>query len=270
MKGAKYLSTLDALAGYHQDELEKKSRPRMTFVTEDDDLWEYLRVPFGLKNVAALFQQCIDEMRQDLRSTLRERLRRSTSIPNVQINNLRLAIWSCSNSNDLVWDINPQKLTTMDLILHPRPSELFPKSPPWCIKSRCQPAPRSMKSSASFISRSIEMTPAIYDICRSNRMVNLNGKSRVLKVRGLLGRRRNISSNGLATATTNAHGSLSRMWKALKLAYSIGWRRTATQNVSPTVPSTAEEIHCICALFRIVLYILHNLSCTIYLYYVLR
>ena len=62
LSGAKYMSTLDAFAGYHQSELEEESRHLTAFITEDDGLWEYLRVPFGLKNAPAFFQRCIDEI----------------------------------------------------------------------------------------------------------------------------------------------------------------------------------------------------------------
>ena len=62
LKGAKYMSTLDAFVGYHQVELEEESRHLTAFITEDDGLWEYLRVPFGLKNAPAFFQRCIDEI----------------------------------------------------------------------------------------------------------------------------------------------------------------------------------------------------------------
>src|SRR5208282_4344088 len=56
------MSTFDAFAGYHQGEFDEESRSLTAFVIEDDGFWEYLRVPFGLKNALAFFQRCIDEI----------------------------------------------------------------------------------------------------------------------------------------------------------------------------------------------------------------
>lgn len=56
LKDAKYVSTLDAFIGYNRSELDKKSQYLTTFITEDDGLWKYLRVSFGLKNAPAFFQ----------------------------------------------------------------------------------------------------------------------------------------------------------------------------------------------------------------------
>jgi len=53
------LSALDCNQGYHQIGLTKQSQKLTAFVTKDG-FWDYLRVPFGLKNTPAHFQHTID------------------------------------------------------------------------------------------------------------------------------------------------------------------------------------------------------------------
>ena len=53
-------TVVDCNKGYHQLFLDEESRKLTAFTTEDAGLWEYLRVPFGLKNAPAFFQRVID------------------------------------------------------------------------------------------------------------------------------------------------------------------------------------------------------------------
>jgi RNase H-like domain found in reverse transcriptase/Reverse transcriptase (RNA-dependent DNA polymerase)/Integrase zinc binding domain/Chromo (CHRromatin Organisation MOdifier) domain len=60
--GALFFSHLDMNKGYHQVELDEESRKLTAFITEEFGLWEYLRVPFGLKNAPSFFQRIMDEL----------------------------------------------------------------------------------------------------------------------------------------------------------------------------------------------------------------
>ena len=59
LTGAVYFSTMDCNKGYHQFGLTERARKLTAFVTEDG-FWEYIRMPFGLKNAPAHFQRTID------------------------------------------------------------------------------------------------------------------------------------------------------------------------------------------------------------------
>lgn len=65
--GKQYFSTVDANKGYHQFAINPKSRQLTAFVTESKGLWQYKRVPFGLKNAPAFFQQSMDEILGSMR-----------------------------------------------------------------------------------------------------------------------------------------------------------------------------------------------------------
>ena len=65
--GAMFFSHLDLNKGYHQVELDEESRKLTAFITEEFGLWEYLRVPFGLKNAPSFFQRIMDELLQRYR-----------------------------------------------------------------------------------------------------------------------------------------------------------------------------------------------------------
>jgi hypothetical protein len=62
LSGCLFFTLLDANKGYHQFELDEESKPLTAFITQEHGLWEFIRVPFGLKNAPAFFQRCIDEM----------------------------------------------------------------------------------------------------------------------------------------------------------------------------------------------------------------
>ena len=59
LQRAIYFSLVDTNKGYHQFRLSEKSRKLTAFVTEDG-FWEFLRIPFGLKNAPSHFQRSID------------------------------------------------------------------------------------------------------------------------------------------------------------------------------------------------------------------
>ena len=52
-------STLDLFKGYHQIEIDEESREKTAFWA-DRQLWQYVCMPFGLKNAGACFQRCMD------------------------------------------------------------------------------------------------------------------------------------------------------------------------------------------------------------------
>ena len=59
LNGAKYLTTLDCAQGFHQVELEKESRPLTAFIT-GRGLYEFNKVPFGIKQGPACFQRLMN------------------------------------------------------------------------------------------------------------------------------------------------------------------------------------------------------------------
>lgn len=66
LHGTTVFSTLDLKTGYWQMEMEPESIPKTAFVTSAG-LFEFLRLPFGLKNAAASFQRMMEHVLRDLR-----------------------------------------------------------------------------------------------------------------------------------------------------------------------------------------------------------
>ena len=66
MGGAKIFSKLDLRSGYHQMPLREEDRVKTAFWGANRMLWEWLVVPFGLKNVPPYFQRRMDQVLQGL------------------------------------------------------------------------------------------------------------------------------------------------------------------------------------------------------------
>ena len=66
LAGSKYFTLLDALKGYHQVEIEEADREKTAFISHKG-LYQYKRLPFGLKNAPAQFQRLMDKIIGGLR-----------------------------------------------------------------------------------------------------------------------------------------------------------------------------------------------------------
>ena len=62
---ARYISTLDLLKGYHQVPVHADSVAKTAFITNQGK-WEYLCMPFGLKNAPSVFQRLMNAIVADL------------------------------------------------------------------------------------------------------------------------------------------------------------------------------------------------------------
>lgn len=66
LSGAKYFSSLDMASGFHQIPIHPESVEKTAFVTPEAQ-YEYLTVPFGLKNAPSVYQRCITKALQHLK-----------------------------------------------------------------------------------------------------------------------------------------------------------------------------------------------------------
>ena len=69
MCGNSWFSVLDQGKAYHQGFLQPESQPLTTFITPWG-LYEWIRIPFGLSNVAATFQRFMETTLADLRDEI--------------------------------------------------------------------------------------------------------------------------------------------------------------------------------------------------------
>ena len=61
LEGSQWLSTLDALAGFTQLEIEPKEQEKLAFRTHRG-LWQFVRMPFGYKNGPSIFQRIMQNV----------------------------------------------------------------------------------------------------------------------------------------------------------------------------------------------------------------
>lgn len=58
---AKYFTTVDLTSGFHQIAMKEADIPKTAFSTMNGK-YEFLRLPFGLRNAPAIFQRMIDDV----------------------------------------------------------------------------------------------------------------------------------------------------------------------------------------------------------------
>lgn len=64
-----YFSTIDLASGFHQIEINKNDIPKTAFSVENGH-YEFLRMPFGLKNAPSTFQRVMDNVLHDLQGNI--------------------------------------------------------------------------------------------------------------------------------------------------------------------------------------------------------
>lgn len=69
LHGAFYFTSLDMAAGFHQIPVHPNSIEKTSFVTPDGK-FEYLTMPFGVRNGPSVYQRCIDKALGDLRNNI--------------------------------------------------------------------------------------------------------------------------------------------------------------------------------------------------------
>ena len=69
LQGAKVFSTLDAAGAYHVIPVEKKTRPLLAFTTPFG-LWQFKRLPFGVRNTVSCYSRFMDTLVSRLRTEL--------------------------------------------------------------------------------------------------------------------------------------------------------------------------------------------------------
>ena len=66
LAGMQFFTLIDALKGYHQMSVRRSDRWKTVFACADG-LFQYRRVPFGVRNTPAMFQRMMNEMLGSLR-----------------------------------------------------------------------------------------------------------------------------------------------------------------------------------------------------------
>lgn len=65
LHGAKYFTTLDMKAGYHQVGIEEHHRERTAFTVGPLAFYEYVKMPFGLSKSPTTYQRLMGEILGD-------------------------------------------------------------------------------------------------------------------------------------------------------------------------------------------------------------
>lgn len=70
LHGAKYFTTVDMKAGYHQVKVEDSHRERTAFTAGPLGFYQFLKMPFGLSNSPATYQRLMEEVLGDYNMTI--------------------------------------------------------------------------------------------------------------------------------------------------------------------------------------------------------
>lgn len=66
LKGARYFASLDLISGYHQVKMHPPHAERTAFAAGPFGFYEYLKMPFGLKNSPSTFQRLMEKVLEGL------------------------------------------------------------------------------------------------------------------------------------------------------------------------------------------------------------